>query len=178
MRRWLDAGSPFGQLDRRWATALHRSAERPGLLRLLAFCSRLGDGPMWLALLIVLPLAGGAAGLRQALLVAAVGSVNLVLYWALKRGTRRSRPFDVCPGIRACARVPDHFSFPSGHSLHAAAFALLLSTWYGALTPLLWGYAALVALSRVVLGLHYPSDVLVGALLGACTAAIALKLSP
>jgi undecaprenyl-diphosphatase len=175
MRRWYDTGWLYSvELDRRWAVALHQRAAQPTLLRWLLWCSRLGDGPMWGALLVVLPLADGTHGAHCAALLAAAGAVNLAIYWTIKRLTRRVRPCQQCPGIRACAPIPDRFSFPSGHSLHASAFALLLSAFYPALAPLLWAYAVLVAVARVVLGLHYPSDVIVGGLVGACTAGVVL----
>lgn len=163
------------EIDRRWAIALHEQSAQPTLLRLMVWCSRLGDGPMWLVVLVVLPLAGGTPGMHCAALLAATGAINLAIYWTIKKTIRRVRPCDGgCPDIRACAPIPDCFSFPSGHSLHAAAFALLLSAFYPALAPLLWFYALLVAIARVVLGLHYPSDVVGGGLIGACTAAVIL----
>lgn len=142
--------------------------------RLLLSCSRLADGPLWLLLLLsclLIDPGGRAASTARVGLV--LGAVNLLIYWALKRGTRRARPFHDCSDIVACVRAADRFSFPSGHTLHAVSFALLLSAAWPASAPLLWSFAVLVALSRVVLGVHYPSDVLVGAALGAGTAYLA-----
>lgn len=174
MRRWFDSGLGYSaELDRRWAVALHQRAARPAWLCLMRLFSRLGDGPMWAAVLVALPLAGGAHGMQCAVRLAAAGAVNLAIYWAIKGWTRRSRPCQQCPDIRACLPVPDRFSFPSGHSLHAATFALLLGASYPLLAPLLWCCAVLVAVARVVLGLHYPSDVLVGGLMGMLTGALA-----
>ena len=76
----------------------------------------------------------------------------------------------------ACARSLDEYSFPSGHAMHAVAYSVLLGVYYPEFTPLLWGFTALVALSRVVLGLHYPSDVVIGAAIGLLTAESALSL--
>lgn len=174
MPPWLEAGRlSGGELDRRWAQTLHRGAARPALRRLLQVCSRLGDGPLWFAAVAALALLGGPAGWRGAGWLLLVGGVNLALYTALKRRTCRVRPFEGCPGIQACARALDPFSFPSGHTLHAVSFTLLLSAQYPVLAWPLWGFTLLVAASRVVLGLHYPSDVLVGALIGALTAGLA-----
>ena len=105
-----------------------------------------------------------------------VGTVNLILYKIVKRWIARPRPFRVCEGFRECARSLDEFSFPSGHTLHSVAFSLILTVYYPAFALIVWPFTALVAVSRVVLGLHYPSDVVVGALIGAVTAAISFNL--
>ena len=173
MPPWLDSGRLRGaELDLRGAQALHRAAARPLLQHLLALCSRLADGPLWVALIVLLPWLSDAGG-REAVLMLALGAVNLGVYYALKRSTRRQRPFERCDDIHACLKVPDAFSFPSGHTLHAFAFAMLLAAFHPPLAPLLWGFAVLVGLSRVVLGLHFPSDVVSGALLGTATAGLA-----
>ena len=78
------------------------------------------------------------------------------------------------------ARVPalDEFSFPSGHTLHAVSFSLIAIAYYSwMLWPLLL-FTVLVAMSRVILGLHYPSDVLVATGLGVLLAEVSLWLAP
>lgn len=174
MPPWLEAPRLRGAaLDLRAAQALHRAAGWPLARGLLGACSRLADGTLWLALIAVLAWVD-ADGRQHALRMLALGALNLALYYTLKRGTRRQRPFACCDGIRACVRVPDAFSFPSGHTLHAFAFAVLLSGLHPALAPLLWSFAVLVGLARVVLGLHFPSDVVAGMLLGLGTGSLML----
>ena len=143
---------------------------------LLLAASRLGDGVLWVAIAATIPLLGGPQGIPCAMQMLGVGAVNLALYALLKRRVCRPRPFVSCPDIRACAKALDQYSFPSGHTLHAVAFAVLLSWHYPVFAIPLWIFAVLVMASRVVLGLHYPSDVAVGALIGAATAAIALSI--
>lgn len=155
---------------------MHGAAAQPAVLLTLMTVSWLGDGALWFALVSTLPWWGGAEGLKCALYVLALGSVNLVFYKALKQRIARPRPYVSCPGIRACARSLDEFSFPSGHTMHAVAFSLLLVHYHPTLAVPLWGFTLLVALSRVVLGLHYPSDVAAGALIGWSTAMFMLVI--
>jgi undecaprenyl-diphosphatase len=78
--------------------------------------------------------------------------------------------------VRQKAAVLDRFSFPSGHTLHAVNFTLVCSAYLPELAaPLAW-FTAMVALSRPVLGLHYPSDVLAGAAIGTLVALASLQL--
>jgi undecaprenyl-diphosphatase len=107
-----------------------------------------------------------------------VGAIGWVAYKILKRSLVRERPFVGLVGIE-CAMPPlDRYSFPSGHTLHAVAFTTLGIAFVPSLAVVLLPFALLVAASRVVLGLHYPSDVLVGAVLGAGLAAGSLALLP
>ena len=104
------------------------------------------------------------------------GTINLVIYRITKRHFARQRPFVACPGVRACVPCLDEHSFPSGHTLHAVAFGTLLCAYYPGLAWVVLPFVGLVAASRVVLGLHFPSDVLVGAALGAFMASGVLML--
>ncbi len=128
--------------------------------------SRLGDGVFWYALMGALVLLGGERGLRATAEMAASGLLALGLYWMLKAMTRRPRPFRSVDGIVAHLPPLDEFSFPSGHTLQAVSFSLVACAWFPALTPLLLVFTLLIAASRIVLGLHYPSDVLAAAGIG------------
>ena len=128
--------------------------------------SRLGDGVLWYCLMVVLPLWQGEAGLALTLRMAVGGGLGLLAYKQLKRRLVRERPFIGLIGIE-CAMPPlDRYSFPSGHTLHAVLVTTLVLAALPVLTPWLVSFAMLVAASRVILGLHYPTDVLAGAALG------------
>jgi undecaprenyl-diphosphatase len=138
--------------------------------------SRVGDGWIWFAVIACLPWAGGPTGPSASVRMIGVGIVNLLIYTIVKRWIARPRPFRTCPGIRECARSLDEFSFPSGHTLHSVACSLILTVYYPVLGLVVWPLTLLIAVSRVVLGLHYPSDVIVGALIGGITAAVSFNL--
>jgi len=166
------------ELDLSLCRWLNRANRRELTGRFFALVSRLGDGVFWYSLMLLLPLIHGAAALAVSVHMALTGLGCLVVYKWLKARTSRPRPFMVSDNI--IRRVPplDEYSFPSGHTLHAVAFSLVLLSylpqWFWVVVP----FTALVAASRPVLGLHYPSDVLAGAVIGASVAAISLALPP
>nr|WP_246149865.1 phosphatase PAP2 family protein [Arenimonas fontis] len=158
--------------------AANRLGARAAVRAWFRLVSRLGDGMFWYALMAGLVLLDGWRGLAASAQLAATGLVALLLYRRLKRWTRRPRPFAVDGRIRAWIAPLDEYSFPSGHTLHAVAFTLVALAHYPALAPLLLPFTGCVALSRVVLGLHYPSDVLAATGIGALLAGISLLLWP
>lgn len=144
--------------------------------RVVAFfvlVSRLGDGWLWLAVTFLVAACGAVAVVAQLLLV---GAASYGLYKALKERTARPRPCDSDAGIDPLAAPVDRFSFPSGHTLHAVAFTVVLVTHYPPLGWVVVPFTVLVAASRLVLGLHYPSDVLAGALVGTAVSALSFQL--
>lgn len=153
-----------------WCLLANRWALQPEVARAFSLVSRLGDGAFWYALMLGIVLLDGLEGLRASLHMAATGAVALLLYRRLKRWTRRPRPFAADARIRALVPALDEFSFPSGHTLHAVAFTLVALAHYPLLLPLLAPFTVAVAASRVVLGLHYPSDVLAAVAIGSALA--------
>jgi undecaprenyl-diphosphatase len=132
--------------------------------------SRLGDGVVWVSLGVCLALAGSPCrgALVAGVLAALVSNTATVV---LKKRVRRSRPSDWTPNpffsmVPADRLAFDRFSFPSGHTLNAFALGAAVSLTLPALAPLLAPLAVSVGISRVVLGVHYPSDVLAGAAIG------------
>lgn len=138
--------------------------------------SRLGDGLFWYALMPALLAAYGSEAGIAVLRMLLVGVAGAAIYKWLKGATSRPRPYQVYPDIVAAAAPLDQFSFPSGHTLHAVSFSLVACAHFPQLSFLLFPFAALIAASRPILGLHYPSDVLAGAAIGAALAGIVLWL--
>ncbi|OZI86992.1 phosphatase PAP2 family protein, partial [Pseudomonas avellanae] len=152
--------------EARWCRRANLWCRRNPVRRVFATISRLGDGVFWYALMGLLVVLDGMDGVRASAHMAATGVLALTLYKALKRWTRRPRPYAADVRIRAWVAPLDEFSFPSGHTLHAVSFSIVALAYYPWLAPLLVPFSAGVALSRVVLGLHYPSDVLAATLIG------------
>lgn len=138
--------------------------------------SRLGDGIAWYALMLALLLRFGADAVPAVLHMICAGLACTALYKLIKRGTLRPRPYQTQPGITLFAAPLDRFSFPSGHTLHAVAFTLVAVAYYPWLAWIALPFTLLVAASRVVLGLHYPSDVLAGIAIGVAVAGASLLL--
>jgi undecaprenyl-diphosphatase len=168
----------IGSGERRLCLAMNRWGARRALMRLFRLVSRLGDGMFWYALIVVLAASGSYRGLEAALQMTVVGTVASVLYRSLKRWTKRPRPFRAHAEITPYIAPLDEFSFPSGHTLHAVSFSLIALAWFPWLAPLLVPFTVLVAMSRVVLGMHYPSDVLAATLIGAALASSSFLLLP
>lgn len=139
---------------------------------------RVGDGVFWYLLMAAMIAADGVDGLAASIHLALTGIVALSLYKGLKRWTRRPRPFASDLRIQAWTAPLDEFSFPSGHTLHAVTFTLVALAHYPVLAWLLLPFAASVAVSRVVLGLHYPSDVLAATAIGCVLAGLSVAIAP
>jgi undecaprenyl-diphosphatase len=154
---------------------LNRGAAFAWPRRVFRIASRLGDGVIWYVLILALPLLYGAAALKPAVVMALTGALGVVIYSLLKRVFVRERPFITHDGIDRAAATLDRYSFPSGHTLHAVSFAWQASAHFPELAWVLLPLAALIAASRVVLGLHYPSDVLAGAAIGAALAELGVS---
>lgn len=161
-----------------WCLRLNRSCHVQFVRTFFSVVSRLGDGVFWYALILLLPVFYGESGLMPALRMAIVGFAGLALYKYLKSRLVRERPYISLAGIVAGTKALDRYSFPSGHTLHAVSFTVLATTSFPELSVLLVPFAVLVAASRVVLGLHYPTDVLAGAAIGAGLAGLSIVAMP
>jgi undecaprenyl-diphosphatase len=163
----------FDIVEYRLCRGLNRFAGLKSLRLAMQVASRLGDGLAWYLLIGALPLLYGRSAIRPALGMAVTGLVGVLIYKWLKHRLLRERPFIRHPGITLAMPPLDRYSFPSGHTLHAVAFTWQAVERFPELGWVLIPLATLIAGSRVVLGLHYPSDVLAGGALGAALAMLA-----
>jgi undecaprenyl-diphosphatase len=138
--------------------------------------SRLGDGLFWYGLMLGMLLLEGSAAFVPVAHMVATGLIGTLLYKWVKGKTLRPRPYEVRQEIYLTGTPLDKFSFPSGHTLHAVVFSFIALSYYPQLAMILVPFTMLIALSRVVLGLHYPSDVFAGALLGAAVASLSFLI--
>lgn len=150
----------------------HTGAAR--LARGARWISRLGDGPLYAVLGAVLLLADGGRGTLFFSHALTAFALELPLYVLLKNLIRRPRPLDTGKPLQAFIQPSDRFSFPSGHTAAAFVMATLVLVHYPAWMLPAVLLAPAIGLSRVMLGVHYPSDIFAGAALGAlCTVAVA-----
>lgn len=170
----------FSLLDA-WETGFclrcNQLARFPVVRGYFSVVSRLGDGIAWYAMLVALPVAVGASALGPSLHMGLTAVVGVAVYKLIKGLLNRERPFESNKAVMALLPPLDRYSFPSGHTLHAVAFTIMLSEYYPALLVVAIPFAVSVALSRVMLGLHYPTDVAAGAAVGALIAVGSLTVS-
>jgi membrane-associated phospholipid phosphatase len=136
--------------------------------------SRAADkSKLWLAIAAVLAVAGGRPGRRAAVRgVLAIGASSAIVNLGIKTLSDRRRPDRAGAGVPSerYVRMPGSTSFPSGHSASAFAFAYAVGHELPSLSLGLNLLATAVAYSRVHTGVHYPSDTIVGAVIGGSTA--------
>ena len=166
-----------GTLDRRLYHAIHGLPHSAAGDRYVTMLSDLGGGAGWVAAGLALAWLGGRKGRRAGLAVtiASLGT-TYVVQQVIKPVFRRRRPW-VGRDITVVGTRTTDASFPSGHSASSFAAATTLATYYPRSAPMVFALAAAVAISRVHLGHHFPSDTLLGGLLGMASGALVIWLT-
>jgi undecaprenyl-diphosphatase len=143
------------------------------LLAVFRGVSRLGDWPLSVIVGLTLLV---THGWRQFTGWALISVTAVLIQKQLKGRYGRLRPCEQPQGPPQRAPIPDRGSFPSGHTLHAVMAVVVTASLVPVVAPVLAFVAFLIALSRVVLGVHYPSDVFAGAALGGIMGSVFLAL--
>ena len=152
----------------------------PRWIRVWMVCAtRGGDGWLWYAMGAIVLLAGGGRRFPAVGAAGLAAGLGIATFLRLKKATGRRRPCAIEPHCWATLLPPDQFSFPSGHTITAFAVSVALSLFYPDLATGLLFCALSVAASRILLGMHFLSDVLAGAAIGtgvACGAVWAVRI--
>lgn len=164
-----DSGKP--DLDRRLFIALRtRCHQRPLELALVALSQSGNWGFLWIGLALIgwiIGLVTGAGGGRgMAIIMPAAVWTTLAANNAVKLFVGRQRPVSSEPGLEPLLGVPASTSFPSSHAAMSFAGATILAYFHPSLWPLYFSLAFVVSWTRVYAGVHYPSDVLAGTVVG------------
>ena len=143
----------------------------------MLLATRAGDGWLWGLIGIAVLLSPDPSRFRAIEAAACAVIAGILLFHKVKRVVCRARPRDIEPHCWAHIVTRDKFSFPSGHSTTAFAVALSLGSFYPEIMPLLLILASNVAISRVIVGMHFLSDVVVGSGMGALLGYVAFRFA-
>lgn len=168
--------STLQQADLRLFAWLFRNGDRYLLIPPAKAVSHSGDGYLHVLTPLMLIIMGAAYAGDLVLVLALALSIERPVYWVLKNGLKRRRPEQFVPGFRSLIVASDQFSFPSGHSSAAFLLVTCLCVLYGAAAAPLLIWATAVGMSRVLLGVHFPGDILAGASMGTVIALLASSL--
>ena len=146
-----------------WCTKSHYYQRFISFVRAV---SKTGDGYMQVMLPIVITVISGFEQIAFLVLVAKAYLIERPLYFVLKNTLKRRRPPEVEPSVKSIVTPSDQFSFPSGHTMAAFLLASLATIEFGAIASILYLWASMVGASRVILSVHFPTDILAGAAIG------------
>lgn len=156
----------LNEVDTSICLLLNRTCRYKSIVRFFSIISKIGDGAFQYSLIVLLPVIYGLDALGPSLHLFFTGLAGLVVYKLIKHSTGRSRPCNAHKDIFLAADPLDLYSFPSGHTLHAMSFTVVVSHYYPELAVVCVPFLLSIALSRIILGLHYPTDVIAGAIIG------------
>jgi undecaprenyl-diphosphatase len=157
-------------LDTRSFLTLFTISCNPRLTRVALGLSFTADGWFYFILLPIIILARPEQTRELITLAMLAFGTERLVYCILKNGFKRRRPPDYLTGIQSVVQASDQFSLPSGHTSAAFLFVTFLCVGISPVFLPLYLWACGVGASRVILGVHFPADILMGALLGSTVA--------
>ena len=146
------------------------------LTKFFRLISHSGDGYLYVAIILFALIYPSSSNLLFVQAVILGYLFEIPMFICLKQALKRSRPFNVLSFCQSALKPSDEFSMPSGHTAAAFMMATIITYSFPTFSLIAYLWATLIALSRVFLGVHYPTDILVGALLGYYCAMLSLSL--
>src|SRR5260370_24263536 len=163
------ASNLWGYIERRGQRLMQRMNRwrAPLWIRIcMITATRLGDGWIWYALGLILLAFGGPNRFSAVGAAGSAALLGILVFRVLKKLSQRPRPCQIEPHCWARVLPPDQFSFPSGHTMTAFSIPLVVSYFYPSLEGVLFFSSLGIAVSRILLCMHFLSDVLAGIVLG------------
>lgn len=156
----------LAQLDAKLYVGFGRLQERLNLYPLARGLSFSGDGYLYFAIALLACVLAPEPGQKLLFSGLFAAAIELPIYWTAKKYFKRQRPYVVHTALARIHIPSDEFSFPSGHATAGFLMAYLVTHFFpGAALPM-YTWVSMIALSRVLLRVHFVSDILAGMLLG------------
>ena len=159
----LDAIFDF---DNRWFLKFNQWQRFKPLTQFFRFASRTGDGYLYALFGALARASNDTNNLLFVKVVLLAFLFEIPSFILLKQVLKRQRPFEQIGSCFCAINPSDKFSMPSGHTAAAFIMACLISQFYPQWTIAAYIWASIISFSRVFLGVHYPTDLAVGAVLG------------
>jgi len=167
---------PIAKLDLAFSMLCLQHRFNQPVARISKAVSHTGDGHLYALFGVLAWAIGGSHGSNFLAAGLVAFAIELPLYWLLKNSFQRRRPQELSPVLTAYITPSDRYSLPSGHTAAAFVMATLIGQFYPDGYGIAFMWAALIGSARILLGVHFLTDVIIGAILGASCATISMQL--